>query len=444
LKTQIVEFLLQADKMEDFAVKRLLLIIITLAMLLAACRGAQEEATTEPEYDHAYYAVEEAPELPELEPSPESEAELKSEPEPEPAAEPIATATIPYEATAEDLGITLEFVRYTHPRTIDLVITNNSGFDVRYTDRFELSGDRWGFMGQLGEQTFDLPPGQQREIEVEEFFNLERGGEFVFTTRIEVGPAGSAREIELRAEFAIDDPTIPAQLQTAAITIELATPVGAVVAITNGFSEGRLYYGRNYMLQRNVGGTWQNVPRINASNPLPPDTRSLGPRQANDHLVRYWVWLYGELPAGQYRIVKTLLHDTGEGELEQVVRRAEFTLDGQPVPESVQMPDGASWFHPFGSTPTLRAQAIEFPENLRTFYTADTLLVRVPDWMEIEGEEARASIWDNHTVTVLDANGNQIPFSEIPVGAVLDITHTGFMLLPAIPPIDALLIEIVE
>jgi len=432
-------------------VKLLLVIILILAMLLAACRSEPTDIPIEPEEDYYEQVSEPVYEpFPPPEPEPETDQEPVSEPELYATEPELVPAPIPPEATPEELGIILEFVRYS-PDAIDLVIANNSELEVRHEEGFTLSrnwlGSSHAIVGTIGfEADVRLLPGQRREVQVIDtapFDIHEQGGEFRVTKRIEVGPVGNARELELHAEFALDDPTIPQRLQTVAIAVELAMPVGAVVAITNGFSEGRLFYGRNYAIHRNVGGVWQDVPRINISGALPPDTRSLGPRQQNDYLVRYWAWLYGELPAGRYRIMKTLLHDTGEGDPEQVVRYAEFTLDGQPVPEYIPLAGGGHWVHPFGGIATLRAQAIKMPEDMRQFYADGTLLVRTSEWQGIEDEEARASIWDNHTVTVLDANGNQIPFSEIPMGALLDVTYVGFMLMPAIPPIDALLIEIV-
>ena len=430
--------------------KFLLIIAVVLVMALTACQNETTQLPAEPEYDYTY-AVHE-PE-PEQEPEPALEPETEQETEPEPQPEPAQALEQPPEivpvggeldfATAEELGITLEFVRYSS-HTIDLVIMNNSSFELRYTDGFELVGWGWGSMGQSGDQYFSLSSGGQREIQVSVFSFEPSGGEFRITKLVTVDPGGSARELELYAEFAVENTTIPPELNTATLAVDFQTPVGAALIITNGFAEGRVYYGRNYLIQRYVGGVWQDMPRINP-NDAPHDLRSLGPRQVAEHVQRYWAWRYGELPPGRYRVVKRFMHDTGEGEPTQFVRQAEFTLDGQPIPSMVDRGEDGYWIHPFSGMSTFRARVVENnpPDDTRGFWFGSAHLLVDAIGLFLGSYGGQAYIIDNHTATVLGPDGQHVLFGDIPVGAVLEITFAGPLNLPAIPPVGPLLVEIV-
>ena len=67
-----------------------------------------------------------------------------------------------------------------------------------------------------------------------------------------------------------------------------------------------LLYGEAYVLFRREGSSWVEVPRI-ISNYGFTDIGYLIPEEGESELEINWEWLYGKLPAGTYRITKTVL-----------------------------------------------------------------------------------------------------------------------------------------
>ena len=127
---------------------------------------------------------------------------------------------------------------------------------------------------------------------------------------------------------------------------------------------------------------------------------------------------------------------------------ADFTLDGKPVPNTVLKDDGSSWGHPLGGVGTLRAEVTEIvkPDHHPVSFGNSGLLVSglTPVWDETRTGD-RFYIFDNFYLIVLDPGGEHIQFSDIKLGAIVDITHSGTFLTsdPAIIG-DACLIRIVE
>jgi hypothetical protein len=377
-------------------------------------------------------------------PTPEPAA-ISELPAPEPVGITLSEDKFTYSAPKssnyipDDLDITLEFVSYA-PLEIKLVITNHSEHPIQYGSGFEITGVNWGNMGEYDEKHYDLPAGERREISVLPFglngFDLGFG-EFQLVKTIIAHPdkPAATKTYKLQTEFALENESIPPEIQGIVMDIYFATPIGVIIDITNGFSNGRVFFDRTYSLQNFVDGTWQDVP---ATHPdiFPGDMQSIGSRQITQY-TKYWDWLHGELPPGSYRIEKDFWHHTGDKEVLHYTLYAEFSLDGEPIPEYIQE-DEAIIMHPFNGVTTFRAKVIELLDaDYHAAFRGKGLLVEslpilpslpsLPNfWEDSSGEPYY--IWNNHTTTVLDINGKQIAFADIPQGAVLNITYSGIVL----------------
>ena len=328
----------------------------------------------------------------------------------------------------ENSGVSLEYSGHSS-RGLYLIIANNSGNDIRYGSGYEIAGNQWGSAGESDMDSYDLPDGEKREI----FVTVPQlgYGEFSVTINIviEQGSPDQEKIYKLQADFAIDNEKIPQSIISAAMKVDFATPVGAIIEITNGFDSGRLFYDKSYRIQQNTDGIWNEINTI-ASDNFVEDEFSLASRQVLS-LTEYWAWLYGELPPGEYRIEKIFWHRTGAGEENQYVLSAIFALDGEPIPDEIINDAGSTWRHPFGGITTFRAAVTDLVDSgLSPVSSGNTgLLVNslTPFWgTDSSGEPFY--IWSTYSVTVLDISGRHIPFNAIPIGAIIDITFTGMIL----------------
>jgi len=293
-----------------------------------------------------------------------------------------------------------------------------------------------------------LPSGESDKIDIQVY---EIGfGEFQLTKNITIDPENPTNAIDhkLIAEFAIENTAIPSDLRgiTMEVDEDFASAIGTMINVTNGFNNGRIYFDKSFWLQQNVGGTWQDVSATGSDSFL-FDTHSLAPRQIL-MITIYWEWLYGALPPGEYRIYKSFVHRSDDGADTQYDLYSAFTLDGDPVPDTVQKDDGSSWGHPFGGVSTLRAEVTELLDPEYHFISQGNtgLLVvgMTPVWDNNRIGDG-FYVFDNFNLLVIDSEGRHIRFSDIEVDAVVDITHDG-VLLTSDPAIIAspLLITIVN
>ena len=355
--------------------------------------------------------------------------------------------TTPPDFASEDIGVTLEFTGYTR-QMLSLVIANDSDYDIKYGNGYEISGDYWGYAGEADYEYYNLLAGEREKT----FISLQDlpAGEFriakniVFTPEY---PAGT-RSYELHTEFSIDNDAIPTDMRSVSMEADpdFTTSIGAVFRITNGFDSGRIYFDKYYLLQRNVNGAWQDIP-LKSSDDFSFETHSLASRQELSLFV-YWEWLYGELPPGEYRVGKSFLHRADDMDATQYQLYATFTVDGKPIPQIIHR-DNSEWAHPFSNISTFRAVVKEchVSDVHHVSHGNMGLLVNElkPPWGENAGKGDAYYIWDNLSVAVLDPNNKQIKFSDIPEGAIVDITFAGIVLssLPAHVN-GTLLIQIIE
>ena len=90
----------------------------------------------------------------------------------------------------------------------------------------------------------------------------------------------------------------------AGVTIQISnvTPVGATVTITDTNQEPYVY-GEWFQIQRMTDGQWEDVPTVTRGYAF----SEIGYLPDGKGAVEFnidWEWLYGELPAGTYRIFK--------------------------------------------------------------------------------------------------------------------------------------------
>jgi len=371
----------------------------------------------------------------------------------------IPDVVIP-DTVPEEMGITLNLIEYDNKK-INLHISNKSDYVVEFNDGYEIEGERWGSMGTAGYKTFNLLPGESREFSLESMGPdgfLLNAGEFRLTLDIIVDPnSTSPTTYLLHTDFAIENADIPSDMTEFIIEIDLATPIGVLLNIINGTSYGRVYFDKSYEVQQReladyVGAEWKEIPTI-ASRAFPKSSTdtdnkdSIAPRQIYEMYTIYWEWLYGELEPGDYRIEMNIYHDDGEGNIVGGIVYAYFTLDGEPIPDSIPWL-GGDFYHPFAGISTFRTDVLALIGKHYNQVTSDNtgLLVKSsePFW-EGNTDGSLFYIINTHSLTVLDSNNNQIIFTDIPVDAVIDITFSG-MILTSNPAIIGanLLIRIVE
>lgn len=113
------------------------------------------------------------------------------------------------------------------------------------------------------------------------------------------------------------------------MTAENVTPSGADVRIeqSGGDVTGELQTGTYYIIEQQENGGWTEVPKL-----LPEDevawlsVAMMLQQEYHQTFPTDWGWLYGELPAGNYRIGKPISDFRGTGDYDDCMYYAEFTI----------------------------------------------------------------------------------------------------------------------
>jgi len=340
------------------------------------------------------------------------------------------------EGVGDNPGVVLEVAKAIQ-NELTLVMTNNTSLDVVYNDGFSVNlmvdGSLTPFgSGVMGSVNSTLPPGGQTEIRFTDRPYLWPG-EFRITKTVLIG----SEEYELHVEFAVEDESIPPDVDGFVMEVSVADPIGVVLELTNGFDRGRVYFDRNYRLLRNIGGQWHEVPEINTRF-FPDNEHFVAPRQARS-FTKNWGWLHGELEPGEYRLEKSFRHHTYGDEIARLDVYAEFsTVSRPPSPPDVLM------YNPFDGRTTFRAEVTRGSHHNCRESAALLVNTITPLWSGTRIDEP-IYVEENHYVAVLNVYGEPILFSDIPQGAVVDVTFSGIVLqsLPGILP-GAILIQMVE
>ena len=122
------------------------------------------------------------------------------------------------------------------------------------------------------------------------------------------------------------------EMQTAdpwGLTLETTevTPQGLTLRFTQsgGEADGELSTGSPFMLEELVEGEWQPVPTLISDLAWDAIAYLIDDEAETLHRVN-WEILYGALPAGEYRITKTVHNLRAPGDYDERVYTATFTL----------------------------------------------------------------------------------------------------------------------
>ncbi|MCL1838184.1 MAG: hypothetical protein FWG47_02570 [Propionibacteriaceae bacterium] len=361
---------------------------------------------------------------------------------------PLVTDEVaPPVVSGEFEGVTLEFLSF-FQGDILLLITNQSGYDISYNNACTFSFGQWSYKPDQGYDSQVLPVGQQRKIvsKVPVQFDLWPGTwQVAMEITVDSTDSTAWKPFVITTDFTIEAAGIALEAGSVELSAdsELAAPVGAQFDITNNFKTGHVYFDASYWLQHNVNGSWQDLP-IKSSDNFRHETRRMAPGETTP-FVAYWAWLYGELPPGEYRIGKTVMHRDLNGADTRHELWAVFNINADPISETITK-NGGTMSHPFAYQRTFRAKVVSRLNPYRNDYSRETGGLRVdcltPMWND--GELGEVIVWDSLYTILLNQNNEQIGMPDIPDGVVVDITYGGWALESDPPQISAYLIAVVE
>ncbi len=107
------------------------------------------------------------------------------------------------------------------------------------------------------------------------------------------------------------------------------TPVGLTIVCTQegGEPTGELDTGSYYVIQKYENGEWTDVEWLPQEYDVAWTAEAwVIPMNDTVEWEVEWKWLYGELPAGKYRIGKEIMDFRGAGDFDQELHYAEFEL----------------------------------------------------------------------------------------------------------------------
>lgn len=182
-----------------------------------------------------------------------------------------------------------------------------------------------------GTELHSIVPGMQEiQMDGEKYHDYSKGTAMELFLAVDAAWAKKAAE-DLRADLqgealnAAADSQTPDTLEGVTMEVTYATPRGANLVFAND-TDLEIEYGDDYSLQAYVDGAWYNVEYIidnaafNAIAYTVPQngTRSWGVR---------WNVFHGELPPGEYRIIKSVMDFRGTGDYTTYQLAAEFTVE---------------------------------------------------------------------------------------------------------------------
>jgi len=357
----------------------------------------------------------------------------------------------------EDVGITMEVTGRARDG-LNLLITNSTGyyavfnntvmrdrtccctsFNSPFTIVQNIDG-RWTAFGGYGHQSangFELEPNSYLELELRTG-NIDPG-EFRIEKSFSIGLENpdTARTMGVQAEFAIEDTTINEEMYGIHMGVRrIINPRVAMFQLTNAFQEGSIYFSRDYILQKYTNGAWLDMPELAPGSMLDGE-QFLGARQQR-LIIKYWGWLYGELETGRYRIVKTFWHRTSDGAQTQYEAHVEVDIINR------------TYYLGINGGIIYLAEVLRDEHKPRTLARSRLLLYGLsPDESDRPRHRHSSSynnrysnrqfnLFENAYAVVFDASGQQILFSDIPKGAIVEIISSQ------VSPYGTISIQIVE
>lgn len=125
-------------------------------------------------------------------------------------------------------------------------------------------------------------------------------------------------------------PTLPSLPETLPDGISLSVLPGSVTPSGASFrlfhnTNAALQFGSEYTLQKLQDGEWRSVPYAIENGAFTMEAYNL-PKGEPRTLAVSWGWLYGELPPGEYRLLKTVMDFRSAGDFDNYTLAAEFTV----------------------------------------------------------------------------------------------------------------------
>lgn len=112
---------------------------------------------------------------------------------------------------------------------------------------------------------------------------------------------------------------------TMTVDAETLTPEGACFLLLQT-TDLSIQYGEDYKLQILNGSQWSDVPTTIENYGFHAIAYEL-PRNEPKTLELDWAWLYGTLPAGEYRLVKEFMDFRETGDFDTFTITAPFTIE---------------------------------------------------------------------------------------------------------------------
>lgn len=114
---------------------------------------------------------------------------------------------------------------------------------------------------------------------------------------------------------------------TISVDADSVTPEGASFLLLQT-TDLDIQYGEAYALQTLTDGAWTDVPTILAEGDYGFHCIAyLLPKDTPQTLTVNWEWLYGSLPAGDYRFCTEYMDFRGTGDFTNYPLTAEFTIE---------------------------------------------------------------------------------------------------------------------
>lgn len=161
----------------------------------------------------------------------------------------------------------------------------------------------------------------------------EEEGRMVFGTIASPTPEELADRLDGDGAEAVTDEQAQAEQKAAwglTLTAENVTAKGLTIVCTQAGGEvtGELETGSWYTVQRLVNGAWETVEYTEIDEDQVGWTAEAWFIPLNDTTEWKvdWTWLYGELPAGEYRIGKEIVDFREAGDYDEAVLYTEFTI----------------------------------------------------------------------------------------------------------------------
>jgi len=207
---------------------------------------------------------------------------------------------------------------------------------------------------------------------------------------------------EIDVQFQVTDPEIPLY-STGIFMFPISGSRSISFGIINLYDYGLIFFDRLFRLQYYDYGMWQDVPPLNERAYFNNEALSLYPRQSG------YIWmnaceLYNELEAGIYRAIKVFYHDVGYGNLVRHEIYASFTVCLPP------------W--------TTRREVVRFLEN----GIVATPIFDSNDSPAAQWHHMHIQMWISPETRVLNSDGMDIHYTDIPLGAIVDITYGEWLL----------------